>query len=528
MKTAALKLLKDKKLDRLSQAVKNCKRNSLQVFFSAKTHKPECPFRAIVTEAGSWQKLVGQFLQKHLKSLPVQDPYGVDCAYDVVQVLDEGIPGANFAFSIDVEDLFYSIPHDELLLAVRDVIELSGPIAFQNDCGVSVDAFLELLTMYLSSTVVEFKGSMFLQRRGICIGSCVAPVLCNIFLARFDNSLRGLIDHERVCRIFRYVDDFLIVLKVSSSDSLPGVVHQVVEAFEASSDALSFTHELPCNRSIRFLELQLTFHGDDHLCWCFMPRSKKALLPFGSAHSKIVKRGIISNCFLNALKKSCPHAMKTSLDNQFERLEAAGYPRDLLYAVAESVLQKIKRPQDSTGLPAQRIREKPFEILPYIHKVSHNIKKVAARQGVNIVLSAPCKLASLCSRVARGKTSNPVCTTKHEHCFTKCATSVVYNIPLTCDKVYIGQTGRCINTRLREHHASLSSNDGANLARHCRECGCYPLFSNVTYLGRGKGKEEREIVEAYFIRKSGDRCISTPSICLIDKEFSVLQRWQER
>lgn len=130
--------------------------------------------------------------------------------------------------------------------------------------------------------------------------------------------------------------------------------------------------------------------------------------------------------------------------------------------------------------------------------------------------------------MARGKTSNPVCTTKHERCFTKCATRVVYNIPLTCDKVYIGRTGRCINTRLREHHASLSSNDGANLARHCRECGWHALFSNVTYLGRGKGKEEREIVEAYYIRKSGDRCISTRSICLIDKEFSVLQRWQER
>lgn len=37
----------------------------------------------------------------------------------------------------------------------------------------------------------------------------------------------------------------------------------------------------------------------------------------------------------------------------------------------------------------------------------------------------------------------------------KCMMGVVYMLPLTCGHVYIGQTGCCINTRLKEHKQSL-------------------------------------------------------------------------
>lgn len=38
----------------------------LKCFFASKTHKLECPFRVIVSEAGTWQKCVADFLQDKL------------------------------------------------------------------------------------------------------------------------------------------------------------------------------------------------------------------------------------------------------------------------------------------------------------------------------------------------------------------------------------------------------------------------------------------------------------------------------
>ena len=160
----------------------------------------------------------------------------------------------------------------------------------------------------------------------MCIGACVAPILCQIFLAKFDNLLQGSLHDSRVCHISRYVDDFLIILKLSSNDTLALAAEQVLSNFRACSNALSFTHEVPVDNAIRFLDLLLTFRDDGHLCWCFSPRSKKALLPYSSAHSKIVKRGIASNCFRNALQKSCHHCIKSSFDCQVEGWKQRVFP----------------------------------------------------------------------------------------------------------------------------------------------------------------------------------------------------------
>ncbi|KAG0425519.1 hypothetical protein HPB47_027317, partial [Ixodes persulcatus] len=111
----------------------------------------------------------------------------------------------------------------------------------------------------------------------------------------------------------------------------------------------------------------------------------KGLLPFDSAHSKLVKRSIASSCMQAALVKSCPHSMAESFEQQTVRLAEGGYPSSVLLAVAETLLKKIK------GGPHQR-RDRPSkrpQVIPYQHRISHNLKKVAGRFDVPVVFSAP-------------------------------------------------------------------------------------------------------------------------------------------
>ena len=166
-----------------------------------------------MTEKGTWQQLVGQYLQRWLNTLAVVDPFATSSSDVVVNFLRDNEPIANTAFSLDVEELFYSVPHAELFVAVRELIDENGAVSFQNACGLPADSFLELLTMYLSSTVVEFEDKLFVQKNGICIGSSVAPVLCHIYLSRFDNAVGSSLNDDRVVKIFRYVDDFFFVVK---------------------------------------------------------------------------------------------------------------------------------------------------------------------------------------------------------------------------------------------------------------------------------------------------------------------------
>ncbi|CAN7944504.1 unnamed protein product [Ixodes pacificus] len=250
----------------------------------------------------------------------------------------------------------------------------------------------------------------------------------------------------------------------------------------------------------------------------YSPRTKKAILPFDSAHSKLVKRGIANLCLRSALQKSCPHAVRESFDLQLHRLALSGFPPFLVRGVAESLLKKMKSPDTET-----RKRPKKFEVLPYAHRTSHNLKRVGAKFNVDVVFTAPCKLSKLCAMSSGTKSRNGPCDKRHAKQFVPCVKEVVYEIPLSCGRDYLGQTGRCWNDRLREHAASLGSGHGSHLPIHCRDCGCSPALDNTKVVGRMSGKLEREIMEAARILACGpDHCISVASVHLTNRELDFL------
>lgn len=330
-------------LPQLAANIKKAEGLHLQVFFSAKTHKEACPFRAIVTERGTWQRQVAAYLQKHLSSLSLSDPFLVRNSEAVVRSLRFEKYGHHEIFSVDVQDLFYSIPHPPLLAAVQSCIESNGELAFRNATGISIEDFLELLIYYLKSTYIGWKDDLYLQKSGVCIGSCVAPVLSDIFLSGVDRSIHDSFNTLPVRNVFRYVDDFFIVYgkRVEGHG-----VHQVVETFVKCGSGLKFTFEEPKDGTLQFLDLSLSAQAN-HLCWSYSSRSKKAILPYTSSHSKIVKRGIAMSILGSALEKSCFHTVKDSCRSQLERLKASGYPHAVLIEVMGSLLKKVKGESNS-------------------------------------------------------------------------------------------------------------------------------------------------------------------------------------
>lgn len=406
----------------------------------------------------------------------------------------------------------------ELLASVEECIDNHGTVAFQNESGLSVSHFLELLSFYLKSTFAIWNGCVFIQRNGVCIGSCIAPVLSDIFLAFHDKVLSGKLEGTKVGKIFRFVDDYLVLLDCDNEE-IDSAVSFVLSTFKECLKPLVLTHEVPVNGAIRFLNLSLQL-GHGHVCWIYEPRAKKPILPFSSAHSKLVKRGIVNLCFRNALFKSCPHRVKESFDTQAARLRHAGYPSYLLTTVAESLLKKGR---EETTQQARRVNKK-VTVLLYLHKISHNLKKVGRRVGVDVVFSAPEKLSGLCRKVNSCPKEKQGCTKKHHAQFVNCVEAVVYSIPLSCGRRYVGQTGQCLNDRLREHKYNVSRVVSGHLGLHCRDCCCAPVFDKCEVISKNKDKLAREIIEAREIGRLGQNCVSIPSLSLSDKERSYLDK----
>ncbi|CAN7978232.1 unnamed protein product, partial [Ixodes persulcatus] len=244
VKSEAKKLCRRLNLDQLVKRIHAGKQLSLELFFTAKTHKVDCPLRVIVSEAGTWQKPVALFLQKGLNLLKTDDPFLVNSSDEIISFLKENQHTGYMACSFDIKDLYYSLPHNKLLVCIRDCIDRFGSIAYQNTAGISVDRFLELLDKYLKSTFATWKSTVYLQREGVSIGSCIAPVLSDLFLASIDRIILGHLEGTKVARVFRYVDDLLVLFKTDVFSFHSSMTH----ILGICSDCLSplvLTHEVP-------------------------------------------------------------------------------------------------------------------------------------------------------------------------------------------------------------------------------------------------------------------------------------------
>lgn len=225
---------------------------------------------------------------------------------------------------------------------------------------------------------------------------------------------------------------------------------------------------------------------------------------------------IIKNSLSAALKKSCDHTARQSFETQINRLKTSGYPSTTLYDVVEKMIN-IHRQKEKAKNKGQRPA-----VIPYIHRVSHNMKKVAARYDIPVVFSAPDKLRKLCPVINSPLDRRNECGQRHKQTYIPCQSQVIYEIPFTCGRVYVGQSGRCVNTRLREHAASLNSTPSGHLAVHVRDCHCKPKLTETRILRRYREKTSREIYEAMTIKEKENSCVSAPSVALTEKELNYL------
>ena len=177
------------------------------------------------------------------------------------------------------------------------------------------------------------------------------------------------------------------------------IINKTINVF-SKSHGLTLTHQTMVSERLQFLDLNLHFDKDP-VCWKYQPCSKKAVLHFLSAHSKLVKGSIASSLMKASLDKSCKHTIGESFFDQVRRLELAGYPKCFLEEVAETLVSKVKKINGEEAA-AQRKKTRPV-VIPYVPRLSHNLKRVAAYFEVPVVFSAPSKLSSLCPRVNNKK-----------------------------------------------------------------------------------------------------------------------------
>ena len=153
-------------------------------------------------------------------------------------------------------------------------------------------------------------------------------------------------------------------------------------------------------------------------------------LNFSSHHPRHVKEGVVSCLFHRARTIAQGENIQVEEDHLRGVLEGNGYP--------EAFVKMASRPHTARE-PAEEPRAIAF--ISYVAGLSEDVKQVCRRYNTQTVFRlAP----TLHGQLTRVKDQDPL----------EKKSGVVCQIPCSCGHVYIGETKRALETRIKEHKAA--------------------------------------------------------------------------
>lgn len=188
------------------------KRPKMSILYGLpKVHKNGVPLRPVVSSIDcptmNLAKLVDFVLQPFVQSNEVFIIRDTKHFLKIIDQLNsENLEGSQ-VFSVDVEALHPSVPHQGAVQAVK---ELVPDFDWSND---KKRFFEELVTFVVCESYFQFDSKFFKQKRGVPIGSkCGCSIAC-IFMQWFEKRFFGENPGLRPRVYYRYTDDIFGVWK---------------------------------------------------------------------------------------------------------------------------------------------------------------------------------------------------------------------------------------------------------------------------------------------------------------------------
>ncbi len=312
------------------------------------------------------------------------------------------------------------------------------------------------------------------------MGSPVSPIVANLFMEHFEQqALQTALVRPRLWK--RYVDDTFTICKKDQ-------VTTFIDHINGVDECIKFTSELETEGGeIAFLD-SLVKHMPDgslRLSVYRKPTHTNQYLNFLSHHPLHQKLGVI---------RTLNHRCETIVTSEEDRTKEKGLLKDALKKCGypDWAFRERKRTEANTGQETgggEKDR-KHLVVLPYAQGVSEKLCRVFKKHNTNVAFKP--------ERTIRNMLVAPKDKPPRDS-----ACGVVYKIECGgCDSEYIGETGRQLGTRLKEHRKSLATGTLASaVSEHSMREG-HPIdWDSVKIIDRESVDIPRKVREAIHIRR---------------------------
>ena len=458
-----------------------------RIYGLPKIHKPEVPLRPIVSCIGA----PSYHLSKHITSLisPLSgrtDSYVRNSRHFVEIMKDVCIDADEMLVSFDVSSLFTNVPIDEAVRVIRG--RLQEDETLEDRTTLSPDRVAELLEVCLRSTYFSYNGNFYEQREGAAMGSPVSAVVANLYMEFFEElALASAPAKPRLWK--RYVDDTCCILKKDTAEELLNHLNSV-------RPTIKFTVELEKDGTLPFLDTLLRRKDDGSLDITVYrkPTHTDRYLHFQSHHPTHVRRGLV-RCLYDRARSitTSEEGLQKEEHHLAGVLKQNGYPANFIRISSAPPMQVLDETQDGEEENGEK---PPLVMIPYVAGVSEDIRRTCRKFNIKVIFKSGRTLRSMLTKV---KDALP----------PEKQSRVVYRIPCSCGKVYIGETIRRLETRTKEHQDACRKGmtEKSAIAEHAWE-NHHPInWEETSVVDRARRHGELMLKEALHIQMTpaGDR-----------------------
>ena len=389
--------------------------------------------------------------------------------------------------SFDVVSLFTAIPVDKACDYISN--KLLKDNSLPSRTSLDSNEIISLLKFILSNNYFIYDDKIYKQIHGCAMGSPVSPVVANLCMEAIEEMAINTSEVQpKVWK--RYVDDSFCIIK---RDAVNNSFHTTLNSIDPH---ISFPIEEESDQQIAFLDT-LVSRKDNTITIDVYRKATHTdrYLDFSSHHDKRHKISTAETLLHRAIKlPSTPQGKNTEINHVFDALRANNYPSFVISNILKQKFSKppthaIPSPEELVGMFFKWFapQENPngFAVLPFINGVTQPLTRILRRHDIRVV-NKPLK-------TLQQEFLSPKFRPAIEH-----QPNVVYKIPCAdCDWCYIGETGRCFETRKKEHVRNVKTcANGSNIAKHAWSFGHRIDFNHSRVIDKGSFRV-RKTLEAW-------------------------------
>ncbi|XP_067119750.1 uncharacterized protein [Centruroides vittatus] len=406
-----------------------------KLFAFAKTHKQEQKLRPVVDKARAptqiLEKATHNLLTAHLEDYE----FTISNSIELIQQL-KTLSSPVYATVLDFRSLYPSIELPPCFCALRDFL-----FSKVNDTSLHREV-LELAHLICYSSVFQFNGIIYMQNKGVPMGSPVSGDLCEMVVRRLENiTLPTFLPDILLYK--RYIDDVIILWKTEPN------IDQFIKAMNKNPYGLVIEVEQHSNSKIHFLDIDIALEGPNiHTSVYRKTDTASMYIPMGSCDPFQYKIAAFRALVRRAFTHSSSHQ---ALNQEIKRINEIAVEHGYTNLI-RGLCRKYRKCQKQCNNQTERhlnIQENNTERIPitFNPRLKSIYATISKKRQVRIAYR---RCQTIFQILRNGKDPpNPI------------RLPGIYTIPLRDhrfdrDMVYIGSTKRTMGIRIKEHKADIA------------------------------------------------------------------------